>query len=235
MRLVLFDIDGTLLHCGPQVAPIFLDALEQVFGVRGDTATYSFAGRTDPQIVFDLMRAAGVGESEIVDGLQQVHDRYVVRLEEELDVRQMRLLPAVEPLLESLAGRDDLVLGLLTGNWHRGARAKLERFGLNRYFSFGGFGEDGVVRQQLFHAGVDRALETCGKAFPAHEVLLVGDTELDVECAVETGAKILAVATGRTTEADLRAAGASWVVEDLTHAVGHPALAPAALASAVGP
>jgi phosphoglycolate phosphatase-like HAD superfamily hydrolase len=226
MKLILFDIDGTLLHCGSQVGPIFLDALRSVFGAVGKVPGYCFSGKTDPLIVYDLMAAAGFSEAEIGDRLQEVHDLYAPRIEDELDSGQMELLPGVEALLEHLAQREDVVLGLLTGNWERGARAKLSRFDLNRYFAFGAFGDDGVQRPSLFPAGVRKAHVHCGRVFEPHEVLLVGDTPLDVECAKVNGGRILAVSTGRAPHHELAAAGADWVLPNLTSALDHPSLGP---------
>ncbi|REJ79991.1 MAG: hydrolase [Acidobacteria bacterium] len=219
MRLVLFDIDGTLLRCGAQVGPMFFDALRAVFGSVGSVPGYSFSGKTDPLIVFDLMAAAGFSEAEIRGRLREVHDRYAPRIEGELDPAQMELLPGVGELLAGLSRRDDVVLGLLTGNWERGARAKLARFDLNRYFAFGAFGDDGVQRPSLFPAGLRKAELHCGHRFSPEEVLLVGDTPLDVECAKVNGARIAAVATGRIRGEDLAAAGADWVLPDLRGAL----------------
>src|SRR5262245_21301289 len=144
MKLVLFDIDGTLLNCGPQVRPIFASALIDVYGTTGNLDGYDFAGRTDPRIVLDLMTAAGVPEHETRAKLPRMREAYVARLARLLDRGRMSLLPGVEPLLERLAGRSDVTLALLTGNWEPGARAKLARFDLNRYFGFGAFGCDAV-------------------------------------------------------------------------------------------
>ncbi|HYX25116.1 MAG TPA: HAD family hydrolase [Thermoanaerobaculia bacterium] len=218
MKLVLFDIDGTLLTCGPQVRPLFAAALQEVFGTAGDVDGYDFAGRTDPRIVLDLVTAAGVPEAEARAKMPRMRDLYLERLERSLARQGMQLLPAVEELLGRLAARDDVVLGLLTGNWERGARTKLSRFDLNRFFGFGAFGCDGVDRSELPPVALARAERSAGRRFRPAETLIVGDSVHDVSCARAHGIPVLAVATGRTRPEALRAAGADWLVPDLRDA-----------------
>jgi phosphoglycolate phosphatase-like HAD superfamily hydrolase len=135
----------------------------------------------------------------------------------------MRLLPGVERLLAGLAARRDLVIGLLTGNWERGARIKLARHALNRYFPFGSFGDERLEREELPPVAWRAAIDATGRRFAPAETLIVGDSRLDVACARAHGIPCLAVATGRTAAAALAAAGADWVVPDLEAALDHPA------------
>lgn len=216
MRLILFDIDGTLLECGPQVRPILAEILTGVFGTAGNVETYDFAGRTDPGIVLDLLTEAGIPEEEILARLPEAKRRYAERLERGLDRERMRLLPGVLEVLEDLSRREDMALGLLTGNWEPGARTKLSRFDLNRFFDFGAFGCDGVNRSDLPPVALDRAERRLGRRFRPAETLIVGDTLHDVACARAHGIPVLAVATGRTPAETLRDGGADRVVADLT-------------------
>lgn len=219
-RLVLFDIDGTLVNCGPQVRPLFEQALVEVYGTAGDVYSYDFAGRTDPRIVLDLLTGAGLPEEEVRTGLPRIRETYLAKLERSLDRNGMQLLPGVLEILESLAGRDDITLALLTGNWEPGARTKLSRFDLNRFFSFGAFGCDGVDRSDLPPVALERAERIAGRRFEPAEALIIGDSLHDVSCARDNGIPVLAVATGRTPAAALEAAGADWVIPDLRAAAG---------------
>lgn len=226
-RLVLFDIDGTLLRCGPQIRPLLVGAVEEVFGVAPPAASGSFAGKTDPRIVYDLLDAAGISRQEASEALGRLQASYLRRLDAGLDPAHMRLLPGVPEILDRLDRRPDVVLGLLTGNWERGARIKLDRFSLNRYFAFGAFGDDVVDRNELPPIALERARLQTGLSFSADEVLIVGDTVFDVECGRAHGIPVLAVATGGTGADVLRRAGADWVVSSLEEAatascVGEP-------------
>jgi len=218
MKLVLFDIDGTLLSCGPQVRPVFAGALMEIFGTTGAIDAYDFTGRTDPGIVLDLVRGAGVPDAVARAALPRMRELYTGRLEQSLDRAGMRLLPGVVEILERLSGREDVVLALLTGNWQPGAKAKLSRFDLNGYFPFGAFGCDGIERSDLPPVALDRAERATGRRFRPEEVLIVGDSIHDVSCAHAHGIPCLAVETGRTPGEALRAAGADWIVPDLRSA-----------------
>lgn len=216
MRLILFDIDGTLLECGSQIRPIFGDTLVEVFGRIVNMDRYDLSGRTDPRIALDLLMEAGLSELEILARLPEARTKYAAKLERELDRQRMRLLPGVSETLETLARRKDVVLGLVTGNWEPGARTKLSRFDLNRFFDFGAFGCDGVDRSDLPPVALERAERITGRRFRPEEALIVGDTIHDVACAKAHGIPVLAVATGRTTAETLREGGADRVVADLT-------------------
>jgi len=218
MKLVLFDIDGTLLVCGPQVSPLFASALVEVFGTAGEVDAFDFTGRTDPGSVLDLITGAGLPEPLVRERLPRMRLLYTERLERELDRREMVLLPGVVEILERLNRREDVVTALLTGNWEPGAKAKLSRFGLSRYFAFGAFGCDGVDRSELPPVALDRAERATGRRFRPEDVLIVGDSVHDVSCARAHGIPCLAVGTGRTPEEVLQAAGADWVIGDLRQA-----------------
>lgn len=215
MPLVLFDIDGTLLRCGSQVRSFFGAALAEVFGTTGDLDGYDFAGKTDRRIVFDLATGAGRSTEEATAGLDRMRTAYVRNLDRGLDPRKMTVMPGVPALLARLAVRPGVAVGLLTGNFERGAYVKLSRVGLDRSFAFGAFGDDVVDRNELPPVALARAAAAAGRSFAPADTLIVGDTPLDVACARAHGIPVLAVATGFTPATQLAAAGADWVVPDL--------------------
>ncbi len=223
MKLILFDIDGTLIDCGGQARVAFGEALDRVFGEAGPIDTYDFSGKTDTRIVVDLMTAAGRPRTEVLQTLPALREEYLATLERTLARDRMRVLPGIEPLLEHLAARDDVVLALLTGNWERGARIKLSRHDLNRYFGFGSFGDDVFDRNDLPPIAIERALRATQRRFHPQETVIVGDAVLDVGCARANGIPCLAVATGRTSRAILEAEGPTWITDDLSDAIQHPA------------
>lgn len=214
-RLVLFDIDGTLIDCGGQARPVFAAALREVFGTAGEVASYDFSGKTDPRIVFDLMTAAGVPPGTAWEGIAAVRDRYLAGLDAELARERMRLLPAVAERLTELAARPGVALGLLTGNWEGGARIKLSRFDLNRFFAFGAFGDGQIDRVDLPPVAWHAAWAARAERYLPEETLIVGDSPLDVACARAHAVPVLAVATGWTAAERLAAAGAERVVTSL--------------------
>lgn len=215
MRLILFDVDGTLIRCGPQVRPIFAEAMVSVFGTTGALDAYDFSGKTDQQIVLDLLAGAGFSPPEVHASLPRMRALYLDFLERRLDRMGMEILPGVEELLLDLASREEVALGLLTGNWRRGAEIKLSRFGLDRFFRFGAYGDDGIERTELPPVALARAAALLGRRFGAEEALIVGDSTRDVECARAHGVPVLGVTTGWTSADRLRRAGADRVVESL--------------------
>jgi len=214
-RLILFDVDGTLVDCGGQAKPVFAEALLAVFGTAGSVERYDFSGKTDPRIVFDLMTGAGVAPEEAWERMDEVRDRYLAGLDAVLAAERMRLLPGVRELLEALAAHREVTIGLLTGNWERGARIKLSRFDLNRYFPFGAFGARQIDRRDLPPVALARAAEHSARTFLPEATVIVGDARLAVVCARAHHIPVLAVATGWTSAAALAEAGADCVVTSL--------------------
>ena len=215
-RLILFDIDGTLLSAGGAPRRAFRRALLEHFGSEGAAASDDFSGKTDPQIVHDLMRAVGFAEEDVEERITDFFAHYLEELERELVVEtRHRLYPGVAELVPTLAGDPDVGLGLLTGNIEAGARLKLSHFGLWRHFAVGAYGSDDRSRDRLGPVALGRAEARFGRAFQGHEAVVVGDTPADVRCARAIGAVAVAVATGRPTRETLEAAGPDILLDSL--------------------
>lgn len=223
MKLVLFDIDGTLVDCGGQARNAFADALQHVMGTTGGLSHYDFSGKLDPRIVMDLLTGMGLSRDEAQQKLPDVRAEYLERLEHDLRVEKMRLLPGVGELLDALRMRKDVALGLLTGNWETGGRIKIGRYDLNRYFPFGSFGDDGMDRNELPPIAMERAQHNHNRTFAAQDTIIIGDSILDVACARAHGIRCLAVATGKTSMDDLAATKPEWLEEDLSAGTLHEA------------
>ncbi len=192
-------------------------ALERTYGTTGPLAGYDFHGKTDPQIVVELLRGAGVEEAEIRRRLPSVWPVYLEALELELEDRRARsrivLLPGVKELLAALESRPQIRLGLLTGNIEPAARLKLAAAGVSARFDVGAYGSDSEVRVEIARIAVARCRAASGAA---PTVVVVGDTPEDIACARAVGATSVAVATGRHGVAELEAAGADVVFRDFS-------------------
>jgi phosphoglycolate phosphatase-like HAD superfamily hydrolase len=198
MRLFLFDVDGTLITARGAGSRAMGRALRAVFGATGPIEQYDFSGKTDPQIVTDLMTAAGLYPAEITTRLPAFFERYVELLGEEIgDGSGVKLMPGMDELVRRLADYPRAVVGLLTGNIEAGARVKLTPTGLWEYFRVGAYGSDDAERTRLPAVAARRAEALLGEPIPPREVVVIGDTPLDIGCARAFGGVAVAVATGR--------------------------------------
>jgi phosphoglycolate phosphatase-like HAD superfamily hydrolase len=216
VTLILFDIDGTLVLTGGAGGRAMTLAFEEIFAVPHAFQGIPMAGRTDAWILNDAAAAHAIPQDS--PDLARFRDAYVRHLAIELDkpgVARKGLMPGVRELLDVLAPRDDVYLALLTGNYEAGARLKLEYFDLWRYFPCGAFGDDAPHRNVLVQKAITRVEACGGPSFAAANAVVIGDTPLDVGCAVFAGARSLAVATGSHSVDELRAAGADIVMQDL--------------------
>jgi phosphoglycolate phosphatase-like HAD superfamily hydrolase len=191
-------------------------AFEEVFGIPDGFAGVPAAGRTDPWVIGEAARRHGLRvDPPALERLRQAYLDYLA-VEIEQPGPRKGVLPGVRPLLDALADHDGAWLGLLTGNFEGGARIKLEHFDLWRYFRSGAFGDDAFARNDLFQAALSRVREGGGPAFEPHQVVIIGDTPLDIDVARAGGGYSVAVATGSYDVAALRAAGADVALPDLT-------------------
>ncbi|OLC12081.1 MAG: hypothetical protein AUH29_17480 [Candidatus Rokubacteria bacterium 13_1_40CM_69_27] len=216
MRLFLFDVDGTLLNARGAGRRAFGCALEAVYGTAGPVDRYDWRGRTDPQIAFDLMRAAGLTDGEIAARLDTFFDTYAGELERLLgDGARVEVMPGAGEVVRRLGAREDALVGLLTGNIERGARAKLRSTGLLPWFRVGAYGSDDADRRRLPAVACARARALTGREFPFDRVTIIGDTPLDVDCARACGARAVVVATGHHSGAELAACAPDLLFADL--------------------
>jgi len=216
MRLFLFDVDGTLVTARGAGRRALGRALAAVYGTAGPIDRYDVRGKTDPRIVFDLMRAAGLRDADVAARLDECFDVYVQELSALIaDGHPLEVLPGVTGVVEALAARRDAVLGLLTGNIERGARAKLSPAGLWPRFRVGAFGSDDADRRRLPAVACARARALTGHDFPFERVTIIGDTPLDVDCARACGARAVVVATGQHGATELGACGPDLLFPDL--------------------
>ncbi len=231
MKLVLFDIDGTLVWTDGAGRRAIHQALTDVFGSTGPS-DYRFDGKTDPQIVRDLMRFAGHDDGHIDARMEAVFDLYVERLRAELSAPgyRPRVMPGVFELLDTLESYSNVVLGLLTGNLVDGARAKLESVGIDpARFRVGAFGSDHELRPSLPDVARRRFREQLGVDVDGSDCVIIGDTPADVTCGRAVGARAIGVATGRYSTDELASHGAAAVFPNLsdTNAVVAQIIAPA--------
>jgi phosphoglycolate phosphatase len=214
-RLVLFDVDGTVLSGGPARAS-FQIALQDVFGTAGPIDEWEFSGKTDPQIAQELLHEAGVERPRIDAGLPGVWERYLAEMEARLPKCPTQALPGAKGLLALLDHCETVAVGLLTGNVVGGARLKIRSAGLEGWLSgVGAFGSDHEARNELPAIAIHRAEKHWGVRFSADEVVVVGDTPRDVGCGRAYGTRTVAVATGRFGAYSLAQTGADVVLESL--------------------
>lgn len=205
MKLVLFDIDGTMLRSDGAGKRAIHRALLEVFGATGP-ADHHFDGKTDKQIVRELMRLEGHGDALIDASMPRLLDLYVRYLDEELAVSTGRAhtLPGVPALLDALDARSDIILGLLTGNLEQGARAKLAAVGIDfGRFPVGAFGSDHEHRPELPAIARTRTKGQLGIDIRGEAMVVIGDTPADLTCGRSLGANAIGVATGRYSVEEL--------------------------------
>lgn len=218
-RLVLFDIDGTLIRSNGLGRAAIRPTLRHLVGRDDALEGLSLAGKVDWGIWRELLAREGLAAAEVDARLAEIVDRYVAELTRVLgtpDGPRPELLPGILPLLKRLDRSPGILLGLLTGNFARAARLKLEAAGIAGYFGFGAFGDDAPERAELPPFAVARASRLEPRiARSGPGIVIIGDTEHDVRCGAALGVRSLGVATGARDADALRAAGADRVVETL--------------------
>lgn len=214
--IVLWDIDNTLLYSGGAGSLGMARAFSDLYGVDDAFGRVEFSGRTDTAIFTDAALAHGIAETDLARELERFRAAYVPHLESALpEVRDGRLMPGIEQILEALSARHDVAQGLGTGNFRSGGELKLRHFGIDHHFHdmLGGFGEHAHARDAVIRIGIERLAD--GRR-DGQRVVVIGDTPHDISAARANGAVAIGVATGRNSVAELVACGADVGLEDLS-------------------
>jgi phosphoglycolate phosphatase len=215
VRLVLFDIDGTLVQTGGAGTRAFSKTFATEFKLHKGTEKMKFAGRTDVSLVREFFKIRGLPETP--EHFRQFFERYVFWLDHILAHSNGNVCKGVREFIgDLLALPVPPMLGLLTGNIRLGAELKLRHFGLWEIFETGAFADDHEDRNHIAVAALERGRRVVGENLRPQEMIVVGDTPFDIRCGKFIGAKVLAVATGGATLEELKEHEPDWAVEDLT-------------------
>ena len=213
-RLLLFDIDGTLITSGGAGEGALKDAMLGRFGVDEDLKGIILAGATDAKIARELLEKHSLEASS--ENIAALLDEYLRHLAGRMSRHDGRLLPGIVPVLEALESHPDAILALLTGNLTRGAEIKLTHYGVWNFFEFGAFADDHHDRNELGKFARARAFERHGIKFPAERIYVIGDTPRDIECGRAIGAKTVAIATGHYAMAELAEHKPDFLFQDFS-------------------
>lgn len=214
IKLVLFDIDGTLIRTGGAGVKAFARAFETEFGLADGTERLKFAGRTDVSLVREFFSHHDVTPD--ATHFERFFETYLSHLTKIILECKGEVCPGVHQFLNELRmAAAPPLLGLLTGNIRRGAEVKLRHYNLWKNFSFGGFADDSEERDGIAAIAKERGEELLKTKLRGEEVLVIGDTPLDIRCGRSIGAKVFAVATGGSRLEELREHNPDWAVEDL--------------------
>ncbi len=214
VRLVLFDIDGTLVRTGGAGVKAFAKVFETEFGAGDGFERLKFAGRTDLSLVREFFSFHNIPATS--DNFRRFFERYVFWLDHILRESPTEACPGVLPFIEGLRALPvPPLLGLLTGNIRLGAEIKLRHFNLWEAFATGGFADDHEERDHIAAVARERGSRVLGEPLSGEEVVVIGDTPLDIRCGRAIGARVLAVATGGATLDELKKHQPDWAVPDL--------------------
>jgi len=222
VKVLLFDVDQTLINTGGAGLRALDRACEKLLGLRHAMDGITPHGKTDPAIAREILHVR-LGSISVADNeISRILESYVSFLKDEVQSSpSYRVLPGIVSLLETLQQRADVMLGLATGNIESGARIKLARGDLNRYFEFGGFGSDSEDRTELVRKAAAKASDKIGMSVPESNIFVIGDTPLDIHAGRRAGFRTVGVATGSYSVDQLLEAGATIAVGDLAEGRNH--------------
>ncbi|MCU0847526.1 MAG: HAD hydrolase-like protein [Spirochaetes bacterium] len=215
IKAVFFDIDGTILDCSGAGKKSLIKATLEVFGTIGNMKMVDFQGKTDPVILIESLHNMGFSEQSIAEKSGALKEKYFSYLEKFILEHDSRIMPGVMEIIESLAGNDRVLLGVLTGNFRESARIKLDRFNLSAFFKIGVYGDDAPVRNGLPPVARGLIRDTLGLDIDYGDMTIIGDTVYDIDCAKNVGAVSIAVGTGWADRERLLARGPDHYFEDL--------------------
>ena len=203
MKLLLFDVDGTLIHSGGAGRISMHKAFQEIYGIEDGFKNISMYGMTDPLIFKEALA------NHKIEWRKEDEERFKVLYIQYLqtgihvDLPKKRIMPGAVELLDKISQSENLIRGLLTGNWKEGAEIKLGFFNLYHYFELGAYANDSEIREDLVPIAVNRCEELRGITLRPEDVYVIGDTPLDIQCAKPFGARTLVVATGIHTKEEL--------------------------------
>jgi phosphoglycolate phosphatase-like HAD superfamily hydrolase len=215
VKLLLFDIDQTLINSGGAGLRALDRACLQLFGISNAMQDIHPHGKTDPAIAREILRVRLNKTAAEIGQIESILDVYLSYLKEEVRLSpNYRVLPGIVSVLNESLSRNDVILGLATGNIELGARIKLDRGELNPYFAFGGFGSDSEDRAELVRKAAVKASARCGGTISPSETYVIGDTPLDIDAGIRAGFKTVCVATGSYSIDELLDSGATFAIQD---------------------
>jgi phosphoglycolate phosphatase-like HAD superfamily hydrolase len=219
-KMLLFDIDGTLLYTGGAGRAAFERAFEELFGIPDAWGDTNPDGKTDPWII-DEIAGRILDRSLQAEEYGELVRRYLLYFRSEIkNSPRFRLMPGVPALLRALSTSEEFLVGVATGNFEDSAWSKLEQGGIREYFGFGGFASDSGDRPEILRAAIERGRRLHNVDLRPEEIFVIGDTERDVQAAKAIGARAIAVATGRMTREDFASHEPHHVLADLADTDG---------------
>jgi len=215
-RLLLFDIDGTLMRTAGAGREAMNRTFEKVYGIRDAFNNIMMMGRTDPGILYEALENHGLAQKE--EEIERFRETYFWILAEEIEIPRSgkHLCPGVVELLDTLQNEKKVIIGLLTGNWRYSALIKLRYFGIDEYFTIGAFADDSSDREDLVPIVIEKLKNQRHLNLLKHHIFVIGDTPLDIRCAKPHGVRTLGVATGFHSIDDLKKESPDYLFEDLS-------------------
>ena len=215
IKAVLFDIDGTILNCNSAGRAALVKATLDTFGTIGKMEKVDFQGKTDPLILKESLSIMGFSDKDIEEKSGLLKDKYFYYLQENMKTCEVTVYPGIKDILHALSERDDIILGLLTGNFTESAKIKLSSHDLNKYFKFGVYGDDAPIRNLLPEVAQKRITELFDLQISFKDTIIIGDTIYDVRCARYSGAVSIAVGTGWSKPDILKNENPDFYFDDL--------------------